>query len=158
MINIAKYGTAKYGSVKYGNDPYQLIFDRVLTDVLNHTKKGYYNAEDLNRIEGKTQLIINKLVRLGYILQATIKNDWNMTDFPNPSQCDRILNNIALLLTVIPVGADTPELPVSMEKIDYLKANDIEKILYDIDRYMDYTMANWRYSGDVYAGEGYFSD
>lgn len=158
MIGIAKYGTVKYGSVKYGNDPYQLIFDRTLADVLNHTKKGYYKAKDFNRIEGKTDLIIGKLMRLGHILQIVTKTDWVRTNFPTPKQCDRILANIGLLLDTIPVGADTPELPKSMEKIDYLKANDIEKILYDIDRLADYVMANWRYSGDVYAGEGYFSD
>lgn len=158
MINIAKYGTEKYGSVKYGNDPCQLIFDRVLSDVLNHAKKGYYNAEDLNRIEGITGTIAGKLTQLGLTVQLSNKSDWAMSDFPTPEQCNRILSNIRLLLNTIPVGSETPELPESMEKIDYLKANDIEKILYDIDRLTDYVMANWRYSNDVYAGEGYFSD
>ena len=158
MITIAKYGTVTYGSTTYGYDPYQLIFDRVLADVINRTKKGYYNADDLNRIEGKTNQIITKFSRIGYTVQAATKTDWQMTDFPTPNQCDRIISNIELLRNVIGVCPDTPELPESMDHIDYQKANDIEKILYDIDHLIGYIMENWRYSGEIYAGEGYFSD
>ena len=47
----------------------------------------------------------------------------------------------------------TPPVPNDMEKLTYQEANDIEKILEDIDRLLTDAAQAWFYSGDLYAGE-----
>ena len=37
------------------------------------------------------------------------------------------------------------------------RANDIEKILHDIDLVLQHVIANFRYANDLYCGENYFS-
>ena len=42
-----------------------------------------------------------------------------------------------------------------MDHIDYQKANDIEKILEDVDAMITTIMRTWMYAGEVYAGGMY---
>ena len=43
-----------------------LVTDRTQSDVQNGTKKGYYNAEDLNRVTACMDYLNEVLTRLGY--------------------------------------------------------------------------------------------
>ena len=40
-----------------------------------------------------------------------------------------------------------------MRFLDYIKANDIERILLDLDKLLDKLTKSWYFSGDLYAGE-----
>ena len=45
---------------------------------------------------------------------------------------------------MIPVMAFTPEPPVSMAGLDYVKANNIEQILLDLDALIDNITKSWK--------------
>jgi hypothetical protein len=53
----------------------------------------------------------------------------------------------------LPLYPTTPKAPTTKKKLDYLVANDIEKILSDVDRQLSAINQSWYYAGDVFTGE-----
>lgn len=131
----------------------ELIFDRTGEDVANLTKKGFYNASDLNRVGEAVQYISDTLHGYGYAVEVSPKTDWSMTDIPRKSQMDQYVRDVAALRAAISVYTSTPTAPPNMEKLTWQKANDIKKILFDLDEIITKMSAAWFYSGDLYAGE-----
>ena len=115
--------------------------------------KGAYNYEDMNRVENAVRFIANRLIETGYMVSPDVKQSWTMTDHPTKSDMDRYFGNIALLRSVFPLYATTPKAPTTAKKMDYLVANDIEKILSDVDRQLSAINQSWYYAGDVFTGE-----
>lgn len=135
----------------------ELIYDRTLTDVLEQTNKGYHNYTDLNRIEEWCEYIANLLTSYGYAVRITVKKDWTILDDRTELHTTRILNNVKAIRDVFTSMSTTPATPTSINPIDYIKANDIEKILADINQLIINMEASWKYSGDIISGEGYMS-
>ena len=115
--------------------------------------KGAYNYVDMNRVESAVAFVANRLSELGYFISPEIKATWNVTDHPTKADMDRYLGNIALLRAVLPLYQTTPKAPTTSKKMDYLVANDIEKILSDLDRQIAAINQSWYYAGDVFTGE-----
>ena len=115
--------------------------------------KGAYNATDLNRVGQAMQYIADRLHGYGYAVEIAPKTDWLMIDIPSKAQLDRYACDIAALRQAVSVYTSTPETPVNAEKLTYQRANDIEKILVDLDEIITKIAAAWYYSGDFYAGE-----
>lgn len=130
-----------------------LITDRTRADVANQTDKGFYNASDLNRVGAAVEYITGRFTALGYACPVTVKKDWLTTDAPTASQMDAYRQNIVTLRGQIAVMASTPEAPASMAGLDYVKANNIEQILLDLDALIDNITKSWYFSGELYAGE-----
>lgn len=78
---------------------------------------------------------------------------WYESDIQTAAHMERYIANVAALRGTISVLPTTPTTPKSMELLDYIKANDIEKILVDINQLIINMAAAWFYSGDLYAGE-----
>lgn len=135
----------------------ELIYDRILTDVLEQTNKGYHNYTDLNRIEEWCEYIANLLTSYGYAVRITVKKDWTMLDDRTELHTTRILNNVKAIRDAFTTMSTTPATPTSINPIDYIKANDIEKILADINQLIINMESAWKYSGDIISGEGYMS-
>ena len=115
--------------------------------------KGAYNYVDLNRVESAVAFITNRLGELGHVLSPEVKATWSITDHPTKADMDRYFGNIALLRSVFPLYPTTPKAPTTAKKMDYLVANDIEKILSDIDRQIATINQSWYCAGDVFTGE-----
>ena len=115
--------------------------------------KGAYNYVDLNRVESAVAFVANRLGELGYMISPEVKATWSITDHPTKADMNRYLGNIALLRSVFPLYPTTPKAPTIAKKMDYLVANDIEKILSDIDRQIATINQSWYYAGDVFTGE-----
>ena len=130
-----------------------LITDRTRADVENETDKGFYNASDLNRVGAAVEYIAGRFAALGYDCPVTVKKDWLTSDAPTASQLETYRQNIVTLRGQIAVMASTPEAPVSMAGLDYVKANNIEQILLDLDALIDNITKSWCFSGELYAGE-----
>lgn len=141
-----------------------LIFDRTLNDV-NEVKmkidnpKGAYNYTDLNRVETACMELKNILTSLDYYIpEMTFKTDWSVSDGALMNELDnnfeRILSNIKTLRASYYTLPNTPATPdtISNGKLDYIKANDIEKILFDMNSIILSMKANFRYSGTFNAG------
>ena len=130
-----------------------LITDRTRADVENKTDKGFYNASDLNRVGAAVEYIAGRFTALGYACPVTVKKDWLTTDAPTASQMEAYRQNIVTLRGQIAVMASTPEAPASMAGMNYVKANNIEQILLDLDALIDKLIKSWCFSGELYAGE-----
>lgn len=130
-----------------------LITDRTRADVANQTDKGFYNASDLNRVGAAVEYIAGRFAALGYDCPVTVKKDWLTSDAPTASQLETYRQNIVMLRGQIAVMASTPEAPASMAGLNYVKANNIEQILLDLDALIDKLIKSWCFSGELYAGE-----
>lgn len=130
-----------------------LITDRTRADVANQTDKGFYNASDLNRVGAAVEYIAGRFTALGYACPVTVKKDWLTTDAPTASQMEAYRQNIVTLRGQIAVMQSTPNAPASMAGLNYVKANNIEQILLDLDALIDKLIKSWCFSGELYAGE-----
>lgn len=130
-----------------------LITDRTAEDVANKTAKGFYNASDLNRVEAAVQYVAERFAAQGYTVAVSPKTDWLASDIPTASELETYRQNIATLRGLIAVMKSTPETPETMRFLDYIKANDIERILLDLDTLLTNAALAWYQSGEIYAGE-----
>lgn len=130
-----------------------LITDRTAEDVAQKTAKGFYNATDLNRVGAAVEYVAGRFQVLGYDCPVSVKKDWSESDTPTASQMEVYRQNIVTLRRQIAVMQSTPETPETMRFLNYIKANDIERILLDLDTLLDKLTKSWYFSGELYAGE-----
>lgn len=128
----------------------ELIFNRTLNDVLNHTDIGQYQAEDLNRVETWCNYLANKLTSYSYPVTITTKTNWTMYDRRTVSQMERIRQNIR---TIAQAFYSFTQIYSSATNFDFNKANNWEKILYEVDMLLNNTISAFYYAGEVYSGE-----
>ena len=115
--------------------------------------KGAYNASDLNRVGAAVAYVAGRLNGYGYAVTVNPKQDWTGSDIPTAGQMAAYLGDVAALRGAISVMASTPPTPDSVNNLTWKEANDIEKILVDVDELLTRMAAAWFYSGDLYAGE-----
>lgn len=130
-----------------------LITDRTAEDVANKTAKGFYNANDLNRVGAAVKYVAGRFQALGYNCPVYIKKDWSESDTPTAGQMETYRQNIATLRRQIAVMKSTPETPETIRQLDYIRANNIEQILVDLDLLISNITKSWYFSGELYAGE-----
>lgn len=132
---------------------FDLITDRSQADVINNRPKGNYNYIDLNRIENACNYLQGVFNSYGYRIILNVKKDWQMTDFPTQSEMVRFLSNVRRLVEVYYVLPNTPVLPISIDRLTYIGANNIEKNLRDMETVLTLMSAHFRYNGELFAGE-----
>lgn len=115
--------------------------------------KGAYNASDLNRVGAAVAYVAGRLNGYGYTVTVNPKQDWTGSDIPTAGQMAAYLRDVATLRGSIAVMASTPPTPDSASGLTWREANDIERILLDVDELLTLMAAAWFYSGDLYAGE-----
>lgn len=130
-----------------------LITDRTQADVDARNGKGTYNASDLNRVAAAMNYVAGRLESAGYDPHISQKTDWKDDDWVDPTAQAVYLGYLAELRSQFAMMQTTPPVPNDMEKLTYQEANDIEKILEDIDRLLTNAAQAWFYSGDIYASE-----
>lgn len=130
-----------------------LITDRTAEDVAQKTAKGFYNATDLNRVGAAVKYVAGRFQARGYDCPVSVKKDWSESDTPTASQMETYRQNIATLRRQIAVMQSTPETPETIRQLNYIRANNIEQILLDLDALIDKLMKSWYFSGELYAGE-----
>lgn len=116
--------------------------------------KGRYNREDMNRVENAVKSLLSVLHELGYCHSTlTVKTDWDRWDCPTRADMIRYLGNVAELRNCIPLPAGTPAAPTVSNKFDHNRANDVEKILVNIDKVTTAIPQAWYCAGDLISGE-----
>lgn len=130
-----------------------LITDRTQADVDARNSKGTYNASDLNRVAAAMNYVAGRLESAGYDPHISQKTDWKDDDWVDPAAQAVYLGYLDELWSQFAMMQTTPPVPNDMEKLTYQEANDIEKILEDIDRLLTNASQAWFYSGDIYASE-----
>lgn len=127
-----------------------LIFDRTQEDVDNLTNKGKYRYTDLNRVEQWCEYLANELTNYSYLVSIVTKTNWTMNDRATPLEMERIRSNVAKIKEAYLSFSSVPD---SLEYMTIQKANDIEKVLYEIDGLLDKMPSTFYYSGEKYCGE-----
>ena len=96
--------------------------------------KGAYNATDLNRVTQAMEYIAERLRGYGYSAEISHAKTWSMADIPTPTEMAGYLADLSVLRGVLSVPPNTPNAPTDMENLTVQEANDIERILVDVDR------------------------
>ena len=136
----------------------ELVTDRTLRDVQLLNSKGNYNATDLNRVEEWCQYISDLLNEYGYYVSIVTKTDWTVgLGKPNmTSEINRIKTNIQSLIDAYVVMQSTPEVPSTTRlAINYQEANDIERILVDLEYLIESMSQYFVYSGVAVSGQSH---
>lgn len=130
-----------------------LVFDRAEQDVLSGTKKGFYNAADLNRV-GEAEVDLAALCReLGHACAVSPKTDWTVADIPTQVQMQTYIGHLNTFKALFPYPDFMPPVPADMNHLDWQKANDIEELLYHWFFMVQSIRDSWLYAGEIYAGE-----
>lgn len=124
----------------------KLIFDRTQQDVLNKTKKSYYNVNDLTRINEWIKLLSDYL---GLGLQTETYSLGQVITIEN---INLILDNIATLRRSFYIANDTPYVPIA-SGYNFESANSVEKILSDLNDFKVSVESDFKYSGTFYSGQ-----
>jgi hypothetical protein len=133
-----------------------LITDRTLEDVLNHTQIGRYEAADLNRVEAAVQYLAFIAQTIVPVEQLVTKTNWKPPEqfssdtWITQEQMERYLSNVKSLCESVGIDAD---LPLTMEGLTWQGANQIEKALQRVQEYVSRNYKGFQYSGDLFAGE-----
>lgn len=127
-----------------------LIFDRITKDVVEGNKKGYYNFNDLNRIENWCRYLSDYLNKYNYTNSIITKTNWAMSDLPYNTELERIRKNIQVLKNIY---FSISEIPENLNFMTIDKANIIEKILDEIDYILAGMENNFIYCGVAKCGE-----
>ena len=122
-----------------------LITDRTSQDVAQRTQKGFYNVSDVTRVNSYIEYLSDVL---GLNLTVT---DVSLGQALTRAQMDAILSNINAIRAAWYVADDTPITPIAVNW-DYVKANNIEKILLALDEFYQSVQIDKLYSGTFRAG------
>lgn len=146
-----------------------LIYDRTAQDVETARTqrgttltplKGCYNISDFNRVELAVKTLAATLTAAGYPVEITpvLKGgkaedrEWQEGDIVRRAQWMTYLDNVQRLRDAYYTLAETGELPAPGDKLGYEDANNIEKILADIDLLLGEMTSSYRRCGTFRAG------
>lgn len=122
-----------------------LITDRTTQDVAMGTQKGFYNVSDIQRINSYIEYLSDVLE-----LNLTV-TDVSLGQALTRAQMQSIIDNVNAIRAVWYVASDTPQTPIAVNW-DYVKANNIEKILKVLDEFYQSVQIDKLYSGTFRAG------
>lgn len=126
----------------------------IIDTLITNRAGGYYNATDLNRVGQAISYIAARLTAAGYSVPVLPKTDWAVGDIPSAAQMTAYLADVAAIRAALAVRSTTPPTPLDMDDLTVEEANDIERILADVDGLVSNMIAAYRHSGTFYAGQG----
>lgn len=127
-----------------------LIYDRAQSDLVQNTSKAYYNNTDLNRVEEWCEYLANLLNSYSYPVNVQVKKIWQISDFSISSEIERIRQNVNRLKQAY---FSFTQIPENLEYMTIEKANNIEKILFEIDTILTNMENHFVYSGVANCGQ-----
>ena len=123
--------------------------------------RGAYNVSDLNRVGNAIVYLRDRLRNYGYSLNVTPKTNWAITDAPTVAQLKKYLADVSAIRGAVGELSSLPEVPVRIYpsgtgKSDGLtieKANDIERMLYQLDSAITKMLSSWWGCSEIGCGE-----
>ena len=113
--------------------------------------KGCNNAADMNRVEAAVQTLGSELNAAGYTVEI-LPQSFAETDIVRLSQWRQYLANVQALRDAYYTLAETGQLSDAADKLDYIGAHTIEKILADIAMLIGWMKSSYRRCGTFQAG------
>lgn len=108
------------------------VYDRTLDDVRARNAKGTYNFADLNRVQNACTEIAAELTAAGIPVSISwTRPSWAISYIPTEAEMAEYLENIGKIKAALPNTAPAP--PASMAYLTYEGANNIERMLYEVE-------------------------
>lgn len=126
------------------------------TEWLTGNMKGAYNKGDLNRVGEALNYLHDRLGAAGYItypLTFKAKTNWTVTSIPTADDLTYYLKCVSNVRAALTLFATTPPAPTDTGALNIEEANNIEKILIDVETLINNMIAAQYYSNDIFAGE-----
>lgn len=117
--------------------------------------KGAYNTADLNRVGAALNYVKDRLTAAGYLggNEFYLRTDWDTSEIVTAKYFSEYLGAVRYVRDVMTQYSTTPPAPVDTGSLDYQGANDIEKILLDIDELITKMFAARYFCGELFSGE-----
>lgn len=115
--------------------------------------KGAYNYTDLNRVGAALNYVRDRLAESGFLSASAFsaKVDWTAGDTPTKADLTKYLGHVSTIRGAFAQRPTTPAAPTG--RLTYREANDIEKIILDVDSLLTNMVAARFFSGELYSGE-----
>lgn len=126
------------------------------TEWLAGNMKGAYNKGDLNRVGEALNYLHDRLNAAGYItypLTFKAKTNWTVTSIPTADDLTYYLKCVSSVRAALTLFATTPPAPTDTGALNIEEANNIEKILIDVEMLINNMIAAQYYSNDIFSGE-----
>ena len=149
--NNEGYGSAEFSSKIFTNRTSEDVAFALLNPDYPFPAKGAYNAADLNRVGHNLDFLADLLNGYGYLVSVSPKTDWTLEDIPRASDMAQYLADLNALKDKF---YGTTELPDSMNNLTVTAANNIEKLLLEIETYINRMVAGFRKCGTFKSGQG----
>lgn len=154
-VNRAKAVIAKLQSGKALTDAEQSEYGAGL--------KGCYNYTDINRVRAAVTALAASLNAEGYKVavspvlagestDALEDRNFTETDVVYKAQWENYINNVRAIRDAFYTFGDTGPLPQPDERINYAYANNIEKVLEDVEALLWFMTQSYRRCGALTAG------
>ena len=114
-------------------------------------ERGSCTVNMLNRIENKQAELAAILSGYAYMVHIENKTDWQNEEIFTHQHHQRLINNLDKLKAAYYIYSSTPITPTYM--YDFQSANDIEKILEDIENMIEDMKSRFRECGTFECGE-----
>lgn len=118
--------------------------------------KGAYNKDDLNRVGQALNYLRDRLTAAGYMSYQTTftaKTNWTVTSIPTAEDLTYYLKCVSNIREAMSQFENTPPAPADTGALNYEEANNIEKILIDVETLINNMLAARHYCGDIFTGE-----
>lgn len=115
--------------------------------------KGAYNCTDLNRVQSAVRYLQDRFAGVGYSIELSELKTWTEQDVPTLTELQNYLADLSAIRNVLTLLKTTPPAPDTIVGFTYVKANNIEQILLDVDMLLSNMIAGFLYSGDIFGGE-----
>lgn len=114
-------------------------------------ERGTCTITMLNRVESKQKELAELLNEHYYMVSIVNKINWRYKDIFTYQDHKRLLSNLDKLQQAFFVYTNTPPTPTYL--YNYLNANNIEKILVDVESMLDDMIDRFRECNTFYCGE-----
>lgn len=125
------------------------LSDSERAEYFANPQKGAYNYTDLNRVGNATLYVKNFYKMIEGDIDVNPKTNWKVEDIPTAEQMNTYLNDIKKIKST---AKSTLELPLSMDKLNYEGANQIERVLVEAYRKAEEKIRDFIYSGETDSG------
>lgn len=125
-------------------------FEPLTVTEVDILEKGCITASTLNRIESKALELRGIIVDMGYYMPDFEVKEWGVAKVFTDADFARILDNIRILREAFYAYADTPDIPEAV--YTYSSANDIEKILHDLEDFSEKIKETYIICGEYICG------
>lgn len=117
------------------------------------TMRGAYNASDLNRVGQACAYLYDLISGYGYDIlgYVPLRTDWTLYDVPTQSEMSTYINTVRSFKSLWSAITDVPS---SMDHISHNDANNIERLLKEVDAQIALVSSIYIRSGAINAISG----